>query len=302
MPAIGPALGGAAPMNAVPGSISSWQPADPARWRNNEPGTILPTSSPSPGTLPAPIATVAQTPLPPFTVVRGTAPAPLQNPTPQYSAAPAGTTPSVSQPPLPPPSGSFQSQYDALESDLAAVIMQDPNAWNLAELNQRSDALYQRTESSYEKGKVRIYQAKLARFGELRQRTLDQQALLAARPIPGAARPAPGASPYPMPPRSTEWTPNITPATPYQNRTGRGGLERGRARSGALRRHRLSDEGRIASARRAEVRVGRRNREERRRVRDTRRRGRIASVSEATNRRQRPTGVHARVEDSVDHR
>jgi hypothetical protein len=121
-------------------------------------------------------------------------------------------------------SGSIQSQLEALELDLSAMLSEEPTAWSFSSFNQRSDKLLDQAGSALERGKVRIFQNKLARFAEIKQRTLDQQALLATQPTrnkPPAtsvvASSTPASSPFALPKQSTDWVPGARPGSLIAN-------------------------------------------------------------------------------------
>jgi len=111
-------------------------------------------------------------------------------------------------------------ELEALELDLSAMLSEEPTAWSFSTFNQRSDRLLDQAGSALERGKVRIFQNKLARFAEIKQRTLDQQALLASTPsrykpaangVTGTTTPA--ASPFALPKTSTDWVPGARPGS-----------------------------------------------------------------------------------------
>ena len=209
----------------APGQISQWQSADSSRWRNLNPGTIVSTS----GT--GQVIAQAPQPQPPYQAEPknwSTA----ANPNPAATTTASASTPAVAGTiPLGGPapattaadgtvSKSVMSGLDALELDLSAMLSEEPTAWNFSSFNQRSDRLLDQATSALERGKVRIFQNKIARFAEIKQRTLDQQALLASTPalnkptastVAGAATPA--ASPFALPKTSTDWVPGARPGS-----------------------------------------------------------------------------------------
>jgi hypothetical protein len=112
----------------------------------------------------------------------------------------------------------LQNELEAIEYDLSAMMAADPSTWSFGTFNQRSEVLLDKATSPYERGKVRMLQVKLARFAEIKQRTLDQQALLATTPSrhtptpnPVAGATSPAASPFALPKTSTDWVPGARP-------------------------------------------------------------------------------------------
>jgi hypothetical protein len=80
----------------------------------------------------------------------------------------------------------FQKRLDQIDLDLSAVIVEDPNYWDLSELQRRADALFNQAETASERGRARMLVSKINRFDDLKRR---KQALAAARPE--LARPDP---------------------------------------------------------------------------------------------------------------
>lgn len=206
------------PTLAPPGQISQWQTADSSRWRNLNPGTIVSTS----GTGQV-IAQAPQQPTPQVAETKSWSPAgntsPVSAPANSGNAAPVAGTASAATPADDSLSRSIQNQLEALELDLSAMLSEEPTAWSFSSFNQRSDRLLDQAGSALERGKVRIFQNKLARFAEIKQRTLDQQALLGTQPtrarekVPAAAVAAAPASPFALPNQSTDWVPGARPGS-----------------------------------------------------------------------------------------
>ncbi len=215
------------PTLSAPGQISQWQTADSSRWRNLNPGTIVSTAGTGQVIAQAP----PQQPVQPIQQVAETKPwaAPTNTPSANPPASPAAS--SVSTIPL---TGSasaatqadnslsrtVQNQLEALELDLSAMLSEEPSAWSFSSFNQRSDRLLDQAGSALERGKVRIFQNKLARFAEIKQRTLDQQALLGTQPtrmrekIPATPTVAAAStSPFTLPKQSTDWVPGARPGS-----------------------------------------------------------------------------------------
>lgn len=225
-----PGAAGAMPSNAAtdpalaaPGQISQWQAADSSRWRNLNPGTIVSTSGTGQVIAQAPPQQAYQ-PIPqaPTTTQAKPWSAPINTPTATPVASSVNTVPVANTTSAPAQagnaqSGSIQNQLEALELDLSAMLSEEPTAWSFSSFNQRSDKLLDQAGSALERGKVRIFQNKLARFAEIKQRTLDQQSLLATQPsrpkTPAMAGTTPAASPFALPKQSTDWVPGARPTS-----------------------------------------------------------------------------------------
>ena len=73
------------------------------------------------------------------------------------------------------------------------MVVEDPSLWDLGELRQRAETLFNQSETALEQGRARMLVSKIARFEDIRRR---KQALAAARPE--LARPdLPPVSPLP---------------------------------------------------------------------------------------------------------
>jgi hypothetical protein len=81
----------------------------------------------------------------------------------------------------------FQRQLDQIDLELSAMIIEDPNFWDVAGLKQRAEALFNQSESASERGRARMLVSKITRFEDIKRR---KQALAAARPE--LAKPDPG--------------------------------------------------------------------------------------------------------------
>jgi len=226
------------PTLAAPGQISQWLSADSSRWRNLNPGTIVSTSGTGQVFAQAPPQQPVQ-PIRPVQQVAETKPwaAASNTPPASPSAAAVSTAPlagsaSATTQADSTMSRSTQNQLEALELDLSAMLSEEPTAWSFSTFNQRSDKLLDQAGSALERGKVRIFQNKLARFAEIKQRTLDQQALLATQPTrTRATAPATStvaaapASPFALPTQSTDWVPGARPGSMISSQgLGAGGL------------------------------------------------------------------------------
>jgi len=73
----------------------------------------------------------------------------------------------------------YQKQLDQIDLELSAVIVEDPNFWELRELRQRAEALFNQSETASERGHARMLVSKIARFEDIKRR---KQALAASRP------------------------------------------------------------------------------------------------------------------------
>jgi hypothetical protein len=202
----------------APGQISQWQTADSSRWRNLHPGTIVSTSGTGQVIAQAPPTAPATVPVEPKNWSTAANP-PAATTTPiAASNIPLGGPASAATAADGTMSRSVQNELEAIEYDLSAMMAQDPSAWNFATFNQRSEILLDKASSPYERGKVRMLQVKLARFADIKQRTLDQQSLLATTPardkVPThavVATTTPAGSPFALPKTSTDWVPGARP-------------------------------------------------------------------------------------------
>jgi len=91
----------------------------------------------------------------------------------------------------------YQKQLDQIDLELSAIVVEDPNFWELGELRQRAETLFNQAETALERGRARMLVSKIARFEDIRRR---KQALAAsrpelARPDPPAISPLPPADP-----------------------------------------------------------------------------------------------------------
>ena len=73
------------------------------------------------------------------------------------------------------------------------MVVEDPNFWELSELRQRAESLFNQSETALERGRARMLVSKIARFEDIKRR---KQALAAVAPGTGPARPA-GRQPLP---------------------------------------------------------------------------------------------------------
>ncbi len=92
--------------------------------------------------------------------------------------------------------GGFQRQLDQIDLELSERIVDDPNFWDLGDLKQRAEALFNQSETASERGRARMLVSKIDRFEDIRRR---KQALAAVRPE--FARPDPSYV-APLPPVS----------------------------------------------------------------------------------------------------
>ena len=91
----------------------------------------------------------------------------------------------------------YQKQLDRIDLELSTMVVEDPNLWELGELRQRAETLFNQSETALERGRARMLVSKIARFEDIKRR---KQALAAvrpelARPDPPAVSPLPPADP-----------------------------------------------------------------------------------------------------------
>ncbi len=82
--------------------------------------------------------------------------------------------------------GQFQRQLDRIDLELSAMVVDDPNLWDLSDLRQRSESLFNQSETALEQGRARMLVGRIARFEDIKRR---KQALADVRPE--LARPDP---------------------------------------------------------------------------------------------------------------
>jgi SH3-like domain-containing protein len=97
-----------------------------------------------------------------------------------------GRSPGAGSPPRHASPAQYQRQLDQLDLELSAMVVEDPNFWELGEMRQRAETLFNQSETSLERGRARMLVGKIARFEDIKRR---KQALAAARPE--LARPDP---------------------------------------------------------------------------------------------------------------
>ena len=73
----------------------------------------------------------------------------------------------------------YQKQLDEIDLELSAMVVEDPNLWELHELRQRAETLFNQSETALERGRARMLVSKIARFEDIKRR---KQALAALRP------------------------------------------------------------------------------------------------------------------------
>ena len=104
-----------------------------------------------------------------------------------------GRLPGSNGAPRPSSPAQFQKQLDRIDLELSTMIVEDPNFWELSELRQRAETLFNQSETALERGRARMLVSKIARFEDIKRR---KQALAATRPE--LARPdMPAISPLP---------------------------------------------------------------------------------------------------------
>jgi hypothetical protein len=73
----------------------------------------------------------------------------------------------------------YQKQLDRIDLELSTMVVEDPNFWELSELRQRAETLFNQSETALERGRARMMVSKIARFEDIKRR---KQALAAVRP------------------------------------------------------------------------------------------------------------------------
>jgi len=73
----------------------------------------------------------------------------------------------------------YQKQLDLIDLELSVMIVEDPNFWELSELRQRAETLFNQSETTLERGRARMLVGKIARFEDIKRR---KQAFAASRP------------------------------------------------------------------------------------------------------------------------
>ncbi len=75
--------------------------------------------------------------------------------------------------------GRYQKQLDQIDLDLSAMVVEDPSFWELRELRERAETLFNQAETALDQGRARMLVSKIARFEDIKRR---KQALAAVRP------------------------------------------------------------------------------------------------------------------------
>ncbi len=88
----------------------------------------------------------------------------------------------------------YQKQLDDLELELSAIVVEDPAAWDLSDLRQRAETLFDQAKSATERGHSRMLVGKIARFDDIKRRKLQL-----ASSAPAAAATPSGPPPSPLP-------------------------------------------------------------------------------------------------------
>ena len=70
-------------------------------------------------------------------------------------------------------------QLDQIDLELSTMVVDDPNFWELSELSERAETLFNQSETALERGRARMLVSKIAQFEEIKRR---KQALAAFRP------------------------------------------------------------------------------------------------------------------------
>jgi hypothetical protein len=84
------------------------------------------------------------------------------------------------------PAARYQQQLDQVDLELSAMVVEDPSLWELGDLRQRAETLFNQAETALERGRARMLVSKIARLEDIKRR---KQALAVSGPeLP---RPAP---------------------------------------------------------------------------------------------------------------
>lgn len=73
----------------------------------------------------------------------------------------------------------YQKQLDQIDLELSVMVVEDPNFWELSQLRQQAETLFNQSETALERGRARMLVSKIARFEDIKRR---KQALAASRP------------------------------------------------------------------------------------------------------------------------
>jgi uncharacterized protein YraI len=73
----------------------------------------------------------------------------------------------------------FQKRLDQIDLELSAMVVEDPNFWDLSALKQQAEAIFNQSETASQRGRARMLVSKINRFEDIKRR---KQALAAARP------------------------------------------------------------------------------------------------------------------------
>jgi hypothetical protein len=75
--------------------------------------------------------------------------------------------------------GQCQKQLDQIDLELSTMVVEDPSFWELRELRERAETLFNQAGTALEQGRARMLLSKIARFEDIKRR---KQALAAVRP------------------------------------------------------------------------------------------------------------------------
>ena len=78
--------------------------------------------------------------------------------------------------------GEFQAEFEQIELELSVMVLEEPAAWSLGELRERTSWLLDEAQTAHERGQARLLANRIARFDDIRER---QEAVLAMRDQPG---------------------------------------------------------------------------------------------------------------------
>jgi uncharacterized protein YgiM (DUF1202 family) len=73
----------------------------------------------------------------------------------------------------------YQKQMDQVDLELSAMVVEDPALWDLGDLRQRAETLFDQAETALERGRARTLVSKVARLEDIKRR---KQALASSQP------------------------------------------------------------------------------------------------------------------------
>ena len=85
----------------------------------------------------------------------------------------------------------FQKEFDGIDLELSTLVVKDPNLWELGDLRQRAETLFNQSQTAADRGRARMLVGKIAKLEDIKRR---KQALAAAGPpsaLPASLRSVP---------------------------------------------------------------------------------------------------------------